>query len=168
MEQLLKCVLEQDAAPVVIRDYESRDCPVLAQLFYDTVHSINARDYTQAQLDAWATGEVDLTRWDHAFLNSHTLVAEDGKILGFANMDEKGYLDMLYVHKNHQGKGIATALCDALESACESESFTVHASITARPFFESRGYQVMKEQRVQRDGIVLTNFLMKKRKKQIF
>ena len=38
----------------------------------------------------------------------------------------------------------------------------VHASITARPFFEKRGYRVIKEQKVERQGVLLTNFVMEK------
>ena len=42
-----------------IRSYAPSDIREMAALFYDTVHTVNARDYTPAQLDAWATGEVD-------------------------------------------------------------------------------------------------------------
>ena len=45
----------------------------------------------------------------------------------------------------------------------EGNSVT-HASITAKPFFEKRGYKVVKEQKIERQGIFLTNFLMKKGK----
>ena len=44
-----------------------------------------------------------------------------------------------YVHKDHQRKGVATAICDALEQNAKAEKFTTHASITAKPFFEKRG-----------------------------
>ena len=37
-----------------------------------------------------------------------------------------------------------------------------HASITARPFFEKRGYQVLRAQQVERRGILLTNYIMEK------
>ena len=47
-------------------------------------------------------------------------------------MDADGYLDRLYVHKDYQGRGVATALCDALEQAVQCEAYTTHASITAR------------------------------------
>ena len=146
-----------------LRDYASRDCPTLAQLFYETVHTVNRRDYTQAQVDAWATGTADLAAWDASFIAHHTLVAEeDGIIWGFADMASDGYLDRLYIHKDHQGRGIATALCDALEDACNATSFTTHASLTARPFFEKRGYRAVKAQQVERHGILLPNFIMEK------
>jgi putative acetyltransferase len=40
------------------------------------------------------------------------------------------------------------------------EDIVTHASVTARPFFEKRGYKVVKEQQVERQGIFLTNFVM--------
>lgn len=69
---------------------------------------------------------------------------------------------MLYVHKDHQNEGIATAICNALEDSFKINHFTVHASITAKPFFENRGYCVIKKQQVLRHGVYLTNFAMEK------
>ena len=146
-----------------LRLYRSEDCSALARLFYDTVHTVNTRDYTLEQLDAWADGHVDLDAWNTSFLAHHTLVAEEnGEILGFADMDGAGYLDRLYVHRDHQGEGFATALCGALERAA-SGPITTHASITARPFFEGRGYRVLREQQVERRGVWLTNYVMGKK-----
>lgn len=96
-----------------LREYIPSDCAQLAELFYQTVHSVNAKDYTKEQLDAWATGEVDLQAWDASFRAHRTIVAtESGKIVGFGDMDETGYLDRLYVHKDYQGQGVASAICD--------------------------------------------------------
>lgn len=87
---------------IKLRSYAEADCPELAQLFYDTVHAVNVKDYDQAQLDAWATGELDQESWNRSFLAHHTVVAEqDGIIVGFGDMDETGYLDRLYVHKDY-------------------------------------------------------------------
>ena len=36
------------------------------------------------------------------------------------------------------------------------------ASVTARPFFERRGFRVVRERRVARRGVQLTNFAMEK------
>lgn len=167
---------------MIIRKYESADCEKMAELFYNTVHTVNAKDYTEEQLNVWATGQVDLERWNQSFLEHFTVVAvcserteagEDGNetgdngnrrgnttIVGFGDMDDTGYLDRLYVHKDYQGIGIATAICDALEQQTNAAEITTHASITARPFFEKRGYRVVKEQQVERGGILLTNYVM--------
>lgn len=147
-----------------IRKYQSSDCKALADLFYHTVHTVNAKDYTKEQLQVWATGQVDLENWDRSLQEHFSVVAvENENILGFGDIDKTGYLDRLYVHKDYQGKGIATAICNQLEQAVQGSIIT-HASITARPFFEKRGYQVIKEQQVERQGIFLTNFVMEKKR----
>lgn len=149
---------------MIIRPYQPEDCKELARLFFNTVHTVNAKDYTKQQLNAWATGSVDLEAWNRSLTEHFTLVAmENGIITGFGDMDATGYLDRLYVHRDFQGRGIASALCDRLEASV-SGSVTTHASITARPFFEKRGYRVIKEQQVERRGVLLTNFVMEKQR----
>lgn len=146
-----------------LREYTPSDCAQLAELFYQTVHSVNAKDYTQEQLDAWATGEVDLQAWNAPFLAHRTIVAtENGKIVGFGDVDETGYPDRLYVHKDYQRQGVASAICDELERFAAGKIITTHASITAKPFFLHRGYRVVREQEVIRRGAALTNFVMEK------
>ena len=150
-----------------LRRYRSSDCEEMAALFYDTVHTINARDYTQSQLDAWADGRSDLKKWDLSFQMHYSLVAvEQDQILGFGDLDlDSGLLDRLYVHRDFQRRGIATALCQRLEQAAKGRVIT-HASITARPFFEKRGYRVIRAQQVIRNGILLRNYVMEKNCKE--
>lgn len=150
---------------MIIRKYVSEDCKWLAELFYETVHSVNAKDYTAEQLDAWADGSVDLEKWNSSFLEHDTVVAVEKEcIVGFGDMDKSGYLDRLYVHKNHQRQGIATAICNKLEMAVLADRISTQASVTAKPFFEKRGYRLVKEQQVIRNGIALTNYVMEKAK----
>lgn len=123
-----------------LRKYCSVDCEALAMLFYDTVHHVNSKDYTAEQLNAWATGEIDTAEWNKLYTKTNTIVAVIGdEIVGFGNMDETGYLDMLYVHKDFQGQGIASAICDRLEKESELKEFTTFASITAKPFLRKEG-----------------------------
>ena len=145
-----------------LRRYRPEDCPLLGQLFYDTVHTVNAVDYTPEQLAAWAPELPDMEQWNRSFLEHTTFVAEtEGVIAGFGDIDGTGYLDRLYVHRDYQKKGIGRELCDALErSAGEAERIVTHASLTAKPFFLRRGYLVKKEQQVEKNGILLTNFVM--------
>ncbi|MBC8580200.1 MAG: GNAT family N-acetyltransferase [Zhenhengia sp.] len=148
---------------MIIREYEETDCKYLTELFYDTVHSVNAKDYTEEQLNAWATGSVNLKEWNKSLLEHFTVVAvEDNIIVGFGDIDKMGYLDRLYVHKDYQNRGIATAICNELEHAANKVTITTYASITAKSFFEKRGYKVIKEQHVERKGVLLTNYLMEK------
>lgn len=145
-----------------IREYQSSDCKELTELFYNTVHIVNAKDYSKRQLDVWATGNIDLVKWDLSFQEHYSIVALDDKtIIGFGDIDKTGYLDRLFVHTNYQRKGVASALCNKLEQTFRGKIVT-HASITAKPFFEKRGYNVVKEQQIERQGVFLTNFVMVK------
>lgn len=149
---------------MVMREYRPSDCKELAELFYNTVHTVNARDYTKEQLDAWATGQINLEKWNRSLQQHYSVVAVDGEIIvGFGDIDGTGYLDRLFVHADYQGKGIATDIANRLEQAVQG-NIVAHASITAKPFFEKRGYKAVKEQQVERQGIFLTNYVMVKEK----
>lgn len=147
---------------MLVREYQISDCKETTELFYNTVHTVNAKDYTKEQLDVWATGQVDLEKWNQSLQEHYSIVViENDVIVGFGDIDKTGYLDRLFVHADYQGKGIATAICNRLEQTVQGD-ITTHASITAKSFFEKRGYKIVKEQQVERQGIFLTNFCMKK------
>ena len=148
---------------IKLRNFKAEDCRAVLDLFYSTVLSVNAKDYSKEELDAWADGNFDFKVWIESLLSHYSLVATiDDKIVGFGDIAEDGYLDRLYVHKDYQSIGIGTLLCSALESYAGNKRITTAASITAKPFFLNRGYKVIKEQRVERKGILLTNYLTEK------
>ena len=132
-------------------------------MFYQTVHTINAKDYTKEQLDVWADGNVDMKEWNQSFLAHDTVVClKDGRIVGFGDIDKTGYLDRLYVHKDYQRQGIASVICNELERTVSQNKIRTYASITAKPFFEQRGYRVIRKQQVIRNGVSLRNYVMEK------
>ena len=148
---------------MIIRQYTPKDCEDLVKLFYHTVHTTNAKDYSQEQLNVWATDKIDLEVWNKSLSEHYTVVAvENNIIVGFGDIDKSGYLDRLFVHRDYQRRGIATAICNKLEQAVKADKIITHASITAKPFFEQRGFNVVKEQQVERNGIALTNYVMEK------
>ena len=101
-----------------LRAYQPADLEEIYQLFYDTVHSVNRKDYGLEQLDAWAPRQMDRPRWEQSLADHETWVAwEDGKIVGFGDLGEGGYLDRLYVHKDFVRKGIASALLARVAAA---------------------------------------------------
>jgi putative acetyltransferase len=84
-------------------------------------------------------------------------------ITGFSSLEEDGELDMMYVHKDYQGQGIASLLIQQIyKKAAELglSRLTAYVSITARPFFEKQGFKVMETQQVQLGEVTLTNYEM--------
>lgn len=71
----------------------------------------------------------------------------------------------MYIHKDHQGQGIAHKLYSKIEMEAKLQGqpkLTSDVSKTARGFFESVGFKVITEQTVIRQGVELTNFQMLK------
>lgn len=153
---------------MILRPFQLADAAPVFHLFYETVHSVNLKDYSPAEVEAWVPSTTpDLAQWGQRFLHQNTLVAEvNGHLAGFANLDEAGLnIDMVYTHKDFQGQGVASALVDRLEvQARKNGAMTISlaASITARPFFERRGYVHVSDNQVERRGVVLRNFIMQK------
>ena len=101
----------KEETKLILRVYKPADCKALTELFYETVHSVNTKDYTKEQVDAWADGNVDLEKWNQSFLEHYTVIAEEENgIIGFGDISDTGYLDRLYVHKAYQHQGIASAM----------------------------------------------------------
>ncbi len=147
-----------------IRNYKESDCSEVYNLFYNTVHKVNAKDYSKEQLDVWAVKNPDLDKWNKSLLSHYSIVAViEDEIVGFGDIYKTGYLDRLFVHKDNQGKGIASILCEKLENRFDIPKIITHASITAKPFFEKRNYIIIKEQEVERSGVILRNYVMEKR-----
>ncbi len=148
---------------MVLRRYESSDLKEIADLFYNTVHYVNIKDYSLNQLNAWAPGNIDFTLWHKTLLDHYSIVAvKDGIIVGFGDISTDGYLDRLYVHKDYQRQGIATAICVELENSVYVDKIITYSSITAIPFFLVRGYRIVKKQVAIRNGIPLVNYFMEK------
>lgn len=61
-------------------------------------------------------------------------ITENNNILGFANIDDTGYIDMFYIHADYQGAGLGSLLLNSLENDVDVKLFSVHASITALLF----------------------------------
>lgn len=152
---------------VAIRGYRFEDCRALADLFTDTVRRIASRDYPQAEIEAWAPDPPEYSRFAPRLAGRPSYVAEIGqKIVGFSDLASDGYIDMMYVHADHQGQGVATALLAHIKAeAIRRHLRRLHteASLTARPFFMRHGFSVLARRAVPLRGQLLTNFRMEKR-----
>lgn len=147
-----------------LRPYAPADCAAMAELFYNTVHTVNARDYTPEQLCAWATGEVDLAEWDRSFQAHHTPGGRGrGADCGIWGFGRGAGLSGPAVRSPRPPGGGNRHRPVRRPREGGTGPITTHASITARPFFEGRGYRVLREQRVERRGVWLTNYVMGKK-----
>jgi putative acetyltransferase len=147
-----------------VRMYEPADQDATIAIFIGAIRRIANKDYDRAQIDAWA--QVDRDLWEKRCLSRPTWVAVlNGATVGFTDLEPDGHLDMMYVHPDHQGVGVATLLLTTVESAAKAQNLSqlfTEASMTAKPFFERRGFSVLAPQRVETRGQIFINFRMQK------
>lgn len=150
-----------------IRILGENDIPLMRDLFRTTVLNVNARDYTEDEVNDWAScGESDM-RWRELLVSNRYVGVfnEDNVLVGFSSMNKDGYLHSMFVHKDFQHKGIATQLLLEVEEIARQygvEYITSEVSLTARPFFEKKGYGIVKMQKCKAKRLELTNFVMRK------
>ena len=154
-------------ADFMIRVALQSDTVELKQLFQNTVLAINRRDYSQAEVEDWASCGDNLANIKDMIKTHYFIVAvnQQSEIVGFSSITPQGYLHSMFVHKDFQGKGIAIMLLNEIEQYAITNGIvriTSEVSLTARPFFEKRGYIVEKEQKRKANQLSLTNFWMAK------
>jgi putative acetyltransferase len=147
-----------------VRKFKSGEELELWQLFHDTIHQINKSDYTTEQTMAWSPDTPDIEQWRARIHGISPFVVEhEGTLLGYAGIQLTGYIDHFYIHHQWQRRGVGSLLMrKILEVAKENNisKLVSDVSITARPFFESWGFEVEQEQLVQIRGSILKNFKM--------
>lgn len=151
---------------MLIRRFDIRDTKQIISLFRETVLTVNLGDYSEKQVEVWGNSTTNPEVWKKRLEESFTYVAViDKEIVGFGNFNKKGEVDLLYTHKGYQRQGIASKLLSQIEKNAKSkgliEMFT-EASITAKPFFELKGYKVLKEQTKNLKDTDFINFIMNK------
>lgn len=151
--------------PLIVRPYASEDALPTWEVFHAAVRRTAVRDYTEDAVRAWAPDVIDLDSWGRRRAAAHTSVAcVDSRVIGFSDVTDDGLLDMLFVHPDHGGEGVARALVrQVLKEAADMglRRVVTHASRTARPAFERFGFVVDRENSErQRDGHDLTNWDM--------
>ena len=133
-----------------IRTHQLDDIPEISRLYFNTIRNINSRDYSPEQIRAWAPTIPGPSFWSERFKTRRVFVAEqDNEIRGFVEFENSGHIDCFYVHHRYQGKGIGSALFARIEEEAHTHGIRrlfAEVSLTARPFFESRGF-IVKETR---------------------
>jgi putative acetyltransferase len=102
--------------------------------------------------------------WAKRLRTGGVFVADlNGTVAGFVRVEDNGCVDLLYVHPNHERRGVGRELLDV---ACSwainhgARRLESEVSIAARPLFEAMGFPVEREQFVESRGVQFLNFRM--------
>lgn len=151
----------------VIRHLDERDILQMRELFQSTVLNVNIRDYTEEEVQDWASCGNETEHWRNLVCENTFVGAfdENGLLVGFSSMNRAGHLHSMFVHKDFQGRGVATALLAEVEKLAVDygvAEITSEVSLTAEPFFRKNGYETVKVQKQRANRLELVNSVMRK------
>lgn len=151
---------------ITIRNYRQADAPELWQIFYHTIHTINRRDYSEQQVRAWASDEIDPAHWQQRMDSINPYIAEiEQQIVGYTDLQNDGLIDHFFCHHAYQAQGVGRALMQhvfAQAKLRDIHKLHSHVSLTAKPFYQRLGFEQLKQQQMECRGQTLQNFLMGK------
>ncbi len=130
------------------------------------LHTIAVSDYTPAQLEAWAPARPDVDRWTMRMQTLRPFVVEeDGKVLGYADLQANGHIDHLYVSGASARRGVGRLLMERIHARAQEMKLArlfSDVSRTGQPFFERFGFLVIEHKTVVVGGVSLANARMTK------
>jgi putative acetyltransferase len=154
--------------PVHIRLYAPSDAAALGAIFFAAVREAGARDYSPAQVEAWAPAVAPPERVAaRAGDGRLTGVAADAadRPVAYIELEADGHIDHFYCDPGHIGTGVAARLYAWLEARAGERGTTllyVEASEAARRFFLRKGFvQTARRDFVLR-GVPIHNYRMEK------
>ncbi len=143
------------------------DAVEISRLHKSTIRTINSRDYSPEDIEVWSKRtNTRRMRSSHPFA-VRAVAVEKGKIVGFADLskDDPGRLWGLYVHKNHQGKGIGSRLLARMEKEAKilgAKKMMAQSTVTAKTFYERHGFIVLRKEKYAILDRKLTVYMMEK------
>jgi len=159
-------MMAQAHPKLALRPFLPEDAPLLAEIFRAAIAELTAEDYSEAQQEAWASAAEDVAEFGQDLASQLTLIATlEGSPVGFASLEGKDKIGMLYVHPAVAGQGVGRLLVGALEKLAGGRGVAklkVDASDSARAFFEKRGYVAQQRNTVTIAGEWLANTTLQK------
>lgn len=150
-----------------IRRFRIGDEAALLHVYFTAIHGVASRDYTREQIEAWAPQDLEIGVWSERVRGMNPFVVErENEILGYADVQQSGYIDHFFVSGAHPRQGIGTRLMRRLHEEAEIlglVELTADVSRTAEPFFALHGFQVIERRFPVRRGVTVPNALMRKK-----
>ncbi|MAD97962.1 MAG: hypothetical protein CMB99_11610 [Flavobacteriaceae bacterium] len=151
----------------ICRKVDLNDLDQVLDVFNLAIRNTASKDYTAAQIKAWSASSLETDRWTQKILNQEVYaVVDNEKIIGFSSLEHQNYMDLMYVHPSHTGKGIAKSLCNIIEELARNHGTKVlhtDASETAKPFFERMGFSSIRKNSFELRGVLIHNYHMEKK-----
>jgi len=158
--------IEKHNPPMHIRRFRPGEEATLFEVYRSAIHLIASKDYTEAQVQAWAPANLDPDQWTQRIRSIQPFVAQEGeRIVGYADVQANGYIDHFFVSGHHPRRGIGSALMATIENEAARlrlTELTSNVSLTAQPFFARFGFAVVERRAPVVRGVAVPNALMRR------
>jgi putative acetyltransferase len=137
-------------------------------VFFDAVRVTGLRDYSEAQVKAWAPVIPDANDFEARARDGRIVfvaVDESNHPIAYGDLEANGHIDHLFCRPETTGAGIASALYDRIEQKARELKMNrlfVEASEAARRLFLRKGFTELKRHEFLRQGVTMHNYLMEK------
>tara|TARA_Y100001956_G_scaffold82111_2_gene101789 strand:- start:262 stop:720 length:459 start_codon:yes stop_codon:yes gene_type:complete len=150
----------------MIREFDPSEAHDLWLLYFNTIRTVNIRDYTQEQVEVWAKDDLSPQVWAEKMNAISPFVCiREGVITGYSDLQPDGLIDHFFCHHEYQGQGVGKEMMEKIHALAHEQGIRLlysNVSITARPFYERFGFVAVKEQHNEKDGEILINYRMEK------
>jgi putative acetyltransferase len=130
-----------------IRFYEPKDAALLGAVFFDAVRTVGLREYSQAQIEAWAPVMPDPARLEARAKDGRVILVAVNEVdepIAYGDLELNGHI---YCRPEVIGAGLASALYNRLEQQARERGMTglfVEASEAARRLFMRKKFAQVK------------------------
>ena len=134
---------------MVIRRIKDSDAEAVSRLIRTTIGISNKKDYPEELMDELIAAETPEHVLERASWTQFYVVQEAEEIIGcgaigpYWGKEDESSLFTIFVHPDHQGKGIGRLIVETLEQdefALRAKRIEIPASITGLPFYRKMGY----------------------------
>ncbi len=152
---------------MIIRRFQPGEEGAIWDVYFRSTHESNSRDYHSDLLDRWAPVDQNMNEWKGRCVQKNPFVAIiENRIVGMAELEPNGFVDYFYVSPDFERQGVGSRILAEIEteaSRMNLSELTADVSLTAKGFFESRGFVVREARTHVILGHPAPNFSMSKR-----
>ena len=152
---------------VLVRQFHPADAPSLAELFHRSLREAGLLHYIREQVRAWSPSPPDPADYVIRASERTVLVATDENehTIGYGDIGADGFIDHLYCHPDHVGRGVGSELLAAIETSAVANGVSelrANASEGLRRLLSRRGFQLQERQDLLLRGVPIHNYRMRK------
>ena len=149
-----------------LRQITIKDQLNLKKVYFDSIQSLDDKNYSQEQKRAWSSQAWDNPNFDNTIIKGKGwLISEKGITVAFATRYPNDRIALFYCKGDFQRKGFGSKLLYKLEDEAKKEglgSIFTEASLISYKLFLKNEWKIIRKEIVTINNIFFERYKMKK------